>query len=71
MPPQPPRKSKQQRVDEVLENLKNRSTTEEANLGSVLRDNRKMKKFNQAPVLLSEVGSVDEDMLCSFSIQGI
>nr|XP_022287824.1 X-ray radiation resistance-associated protein 1-like [Crassostrea virginica] len=57
MPPQPPRKSKQQRVDEVLENLKNRSTTEEANLGSVLRDNRKMKKFNQAPVLLSEIQS--------------
>lgn len=57
MPPQPPRKSKQQKIDEVLESLKNRSTTEEANLSSVLKDNRKLKKFNQAPVLLSEIQS--------------
>lgn len=59
MPPQPPRKSKQQKIDEVLESLKNRSTTEEANLSSVLKDNRKLKKFNQAPVLLSEVSSLN------------
>lgn len=57
MPPQPPRKSKQQKIDEVLESLKNRSTTEEANLSSVLKDSRKLKKFNQAPVLLSEIQS--------------
>ncbi|XP_062584370.1 X-ray radiation resistance-associated protein 1-like [Saccostrea cucullata] len=57
MPPQPPRKTRQQKIDEVLENLKNRSTTEEANLATVLKDPKKQKKFNQAPVLLSEIQS--------------
>lgn len=56
MPPRVPRKTRGERVDDVLTTLKNRVTVDEANLSQVLKDPRaKKKQFPDAQNLLAEV----------------
>ena len=56
MPPQAPRKTKQEKIDEILANLKDRVTTEEANLGEVLKDKKASRKqYPEAQGLLVDV----------------
>ncbi|XP_064615202.1 X-ray radiation resistance-associated protein 1-like [Liolophura sinensis] len=51
-----PGKSKQEKIEEALTNLKTRQAVEEANLASVLKSKKKMKKkFPEAEVLLDEI----------------
>lgn len=56
MPPKVIRKTRGERVDDVLTKLKNRETVDEANLSLVLKDRRsKKKQFPEAQTLLAEV----------------
>lgn len=58
MPPKVQRKTRGERVDSVLTNLKHRETVDEANLSNVLKDTRsKRKQFPEAQTLLAEVCS--------------
>ncbi|CAC5372085.1 X-ray radiation resistance-associated protein 1 [Mytilus coruscus] len=56
MPPKVPRKTRGERVDDVLTKLKHRETVDEANLSNVLKDTRsKRKQFPEAQTLLAEI----------------
>ena len=54
--PKPPHKTKVERLDDVLEVMKNRNTVEEVNLAEILADKERMKEdFPEVTKLLKEV----------------
>ena len=56
MPPAKPHKPRKERVDELLESLRTRSTVDEESLISVLKDHRHLRKrFPDAQHFLSQV----------------
>ena len=56
VPPAKPHKGRQERVDDLLENLRNRNTVDEETLTSVLNDKQHFgKKFPDAQYLLAQV----------------
>ena len=72
MPPQAPRKTKQEKIDEILANLKDRVTTEEANLGEVLKDKKASRKqYPEAQGLLVDVSVTFNAVLTSLLHGGI
>ncbi|KAK6194382.1 hypothetical protein SNE40_000023 [Patella caerulea] len=56
LPPPGPRKTHQEKVDEVLDNLRDRSTVDEASLKYVLKNKTKLRKqFPEAQTLLAQI----------------
>lgn len=58
--PRPPHKTKAEKLEEVLDQIKNRVTVSEENLGRILEDKKKIKEeYPEVPALLKEVSCHD------------
>lgn len=54
--PRPPHKTKAEKLEEVLDQIKNRVTVSEENLGRILEDKKKIKEeYPEVPALLKEI----------------
>lgn len=54
--PKPPHKTKAEKLEEVLEEIKHRVTVTEENLGKILQDKERMRKeYPEVPALLKEI----------------
>ncbi|XP_072034836.1 LOW QUALITY PROTEIN: X-ray radiation resistance-associated protein 1-like [Amphiura filiformis] len=63
LPPKPPHQTKAEKLEDVLEQMKNRLTTEEVNLAKILDNKKKMKEdFPEVTDLLREIQTKYKDV---------
>ncbi|ESP05046.1 hypothetical protein LOTGIDRAFT_230081, partial [Lottia gigantea] len=55
LPPSQPKPSKEEKIESILENLRNRTTVDEASLKQVLKNKKLKHKFPEAETLLAQI----------------